>query len=121
MYEELKEDPPVARDLPPISGKIAWSRQLSKRIRDPMNYFEKHPAVFKRDESVRTIKLFNTVAATLVQFEIVYIKAWKEQVDSIKTGEHVYTKFIIYVTYVHIFNHLHMFALSISNYFMKAS
>ena len=87
MYEDLKQEPPVARDLPPISGKIAWSRQLSKRIRDPMNYFEKHPAVFKKDDSMKTIKMFNSVAATLVQFEIVYINAWKQQVDNTRSGK----------------------------------
>ena len=39
MYEERKGEPPIARDMPPVAGKIAWSRQLSRKIEEPMLIF----------------------------------------------------------------------------------
>ena len=36
QYQKQKNDPPCARMLPPISGKIAWARQLFRKIETPM-------------------------------------------------------------------------------------
>ena len=54
-----------------------------------MDYFERHPSVFKKDESAKTIKMFNSVAATLVRFEVVYVKVWKEQLDHVRSGKYL--------------------------------
>ena len=35
-YQKQKSEPPCARMLPPISGKIAWARQLFRKIEQPM-------------------------------------------------------------------------------------
>ena len=35
-YQKQKNEPPCARMLPPISGKIAWARQLFRKIEQPM-------------------------------------------------------------------------------------
>lgn len=35
-----KLDPPIGRDLPPVAGRILWARQLSSRIRAPMELFQ---------------------------------------------------------------------------------
>ena len=32
LYQRNKTDPPIARDLPPVAGKITWARQLFRRI-----------------------------------------------------------------------------------------
>ena len=90
MYEELKQDPPVARGLPPIAGKITWARQLMKRIRDPMNCFEAHPSVFtNKPEAQRSVRNFNQVATTLQKFEIVFVEAWRSQISSIRSGKSI--------------------------------
>ncbi|KAL0622515.1 Dynein heavy chain 8, axonemal [Plecturocebus cupreus] len=34
-----KDDPPLARNMPPIAGKILWVRQLYRRISEPIDYF----------------------------------------------------------------------------------
>lgn len=39
LYNRQKEDPPIPRDMPPIAGKIAWSRLLYKKISEPMHRF----------------------------------------------------------------------------------
>jgi len=38
-YENEKADPPVPRGMPPVSGRIAWSRQLYRKISMPMALF----------------------------------------------------------------------------------
>lgn len=77
----------MARDLPPVAGKIAWARQLSTRIREPMKYFEKQPSIFKKNGSKQTIKMYHKVTSTLLHFEIAYIEAWKQQVETALDGK----------------------------------
>ena len=86
MYEKHKIEPPVPRGHPPIAGKVAWSRQLTRRIRDPMNYFEQRPETIKKKESFKVIHEFNKVAQVLLRYEMVYTEFWAENVAAIKTG-----------------------------------
>lgn len=86
LYDKNKEDPPIQRTSPPISGKIAWSRQLTRRIRDPMNYFEKRKETIEKKEAIKIIHHFNKVAQVLIHFEMVYTDAWCESVTTIRTG-----------------------------------
>jgi len=45
-YENDKADPPVPRGMPPVSGRIAWSRQLYRKISMPMAFFRvRHSAL----------------------------------------------------------------------------
>eukprot|EP00111_Clytia_hemisphaerica_P005698 TCONS_00016530-protein len=86
LYDKCKEDPPTPRNLPPIAGKIAWARQLTRRIRDPMNYFEKRLATIRKKEHNKIIHQFNKCAQIILQFEMLYFDAWCEDVSAIKTG-----------------------------------
>lgn len=36
IYQTEKTDPSAPRNLPPIAGRIAWARQLFRRIEAPM-------------------------------------------------------------------------------------
>ena len=36
MYNKNKENPPLPRDMPPVSGRIAWVKQLYRRISSPI-------------------------------------------------------------------------------------
>lgn len=40
IYIKQKLDPPIGRDLPPVSGRIMWARQLYSRIQGPMDLFQ---------------------------------------------------------------------------------
>lgn len=40
IYMKQKLDPPIGRDLPPVSGRIMWARQLLNRIQGPMDLFQ---------------------------------------------------------------------------------
>lgn len=41
VYERDKRNPPVNRNLPPVTGKIMWARQLLKRIESPLEMMQK--------------------------------------------------------------------------------
>ncbi|RXM37302.1 Dynein heavy chain 8, axonemal [Acipenser ruthenus] len=38
LYQANREDPPLARNMPPVAGKILWVRQLFRRIQEPIDY-----------------------------------------------------------------------------------
>ena len=40
-----QENPIMVRNAPPVAGAIYWSRQLLKRIEDPMKIFRDNKAV----------------------------------------------------------------------------
>ncbi|XP_070603204.1 dynein axonemal heavy chain 5 isoform X1 [Erythrolamprus reginae] len=86
LYSKHKNDPPLARNLPPMAGKILWARQLFHRIQEPMNLFQKHSTVLQTEEAKPIIRNYNRVAKVLLEFEIVYHKGWLKQVELIKVG-----------------------------------
>ncbi|XP_060585698.1 dynein axonemal heavy chain 5-like, partial [Ruditapes philippinarum] len=86
-YQKNKNEPPVARDLPPIAGKISWSRQLFRRIQEPMEIFQQQPSLLENSpESKKIIKSFNKLAKVLLEFEVLYYRGWLRQVEAAKSG-----------------------------------
>ena len=83
-YNKHKEDPPLARNLPPISGKIAWSRQLYRRISAPVAIFQKKPQLMQLPETRKAIKHFNRLARVLVEYELLFLQLWTKQIDTVK-------------------------------------
>ena len=47
IYQTEKSSPTAPRNLPPIAGRIAWARQLFRRIEAPMKMFKKNPDILK--------------------------------------------------------------------------
>lgn len=82
LYQKHKADPPVGRDLPPIAGKIAWVRQLYRRIQDPMTVFKTFPRILQSQEAKRVIKNYNKVAKVLLEYEMIYYHGWNKQVSN---------------------------------------
>jgi dynein heavy chain len=80
IYQKNKSDPPIARDLPPIAGKIAWARQLFRRIQEPMEGFQQHPVIMQSAEARKIIKNYNKLAKVLLEFEMLYHRGWLRQV-----------------------------------------
>lgn len=62
QYEAFKHKPPVARNMPPIAGNIMWSRQLLRRIEEPMQHFAQNKALMAMKESKKVIKMYNRVS-----------------------------------------------------------
>ncbi|XP_054841808.1 dynein axonemal heavy chain 5 [Eublepharis macularius] len=86
LYSKQKTDPPMARNLPPISGKILWARQLFHRIQEPMSLFQQHSTVLQTTEAKPIIRNYNRVAKVLLEFEVVYHRGWLQQVELTKAG-----------------------------------
>ncbi|XP_065523675.1 dynein axonemal heavy chain 5 [Lathamus discolor] len=86
IYTKQKHDPPLARNLPPIAGKILWARHLFHRIQEPMETFQQHPAVLQTPDGKRVIRNYNKVAKVLVKFEVIYHRGWLQQIELTKRG-----------------------------------
>lgn len=82
LYTRQKYDPPLARNQPPIAGKILWARQLFHRLEQPMQLFQQHPFVLRTAEAKPVIRSYNRIAKVLLEFEVLYHRAWLQQVNS---------------------------------------
>uniref|UniRef100_A0AAR2IQT9 AAA+ ATPase domain-containing protein n=1 Tax=Pygocentrus nattereri TaxID=42514 RepID=A0AAR2IQT9_PYGNA len=86
IYTKQKMEPPIARDLPPVAGKILWARQLYRRIQEPMELFQQHPGILDTPEAKRIIRNYNRVAKVLLEFEVLYHQGWMSQVSVIEVA-----------------------------------
>ena len=43
LYNTHRHNPPIDRDMPPVTGKISWARKLHDYISTPMNTFSQVP------------------------------------------------------------------------------
>ncbi|KAK6187606.1 hypothetical protein SNE40_005595 [Patella caerulea] len=86
IYENNKEHPQTVRNAPPVAGAIYWSRQLLKRIEDPMKIFRDVKAVTQLTEFGRIVRIYNRLATALVTFESLWFTQWKNRIDSARSG-----------------------------------
>ena len=84
LYLSQKDDPPLARNMPPIAGKILWVRQLFRRINEPINYFFKNSDILSSTEGKAVIRQYNRIAYVLVEFEVAYHTAWFKEVSQLQ-------------------------------------
>lgn len=83
-YTSNRQSPPLARDLPPIAGRIAWSRQLYNHISRPVKAFQKHQLLMKQPETRKAIKGFNKLAQVLVEYELVHLRQWHKKIAEVQ-------------------------------------
>ncbi|KAG8442619.1 hypothetical protein GDO86_011415 [Hymenochirus boettgeri] len=88
VYTKQKNEPPVGRDLPPVTRKILWARQLFHRIQRPMELFQQHNMALQTEEAKRIIRNYNKVAKVLLEYEIVFHRGWIKQMEVAKSGLH---------------------------------
>ncbi|EGV96920.1 Dynein heavy chain 5, axonemal [Cricetulus griseus] len=86
LYTKQKYDPPLARNQPPIAGKILWARQLFHRLEQPMQLFQQHPFVLRTAEAKPVIRSYNRMGKVLLEFEVLYHRAWLQQIEEIHVG-----------------------------------
>ncbi|XP_017940484.1 dynein heavy chain 8, axonemal [Manacus vitellinus] len=84
LYQTQKHDPPLARNMPPIAGKILWVRQLFRRINEPINYFHKNSNILASPEGKAVVQSYNKLAYVLVEFEVVYHNAWMKEMSQLE-------------------------------------
>ena len=86
LYEKEKQDPPLGRNLPPVTGNIQWCKNLLERCEAPMRRFEDNPAIEGCRDYKRIVKTYNRLVRTLVAFEILWFQAWCQAMDKAKAG-----------------------------------
>jgi len=69
VYDKQKVSPPTVRNAPPVAGNILWSRQLLRRIEEPMKKFKDNKSIMTTKESRKIIRTYNRVARALIEFE----------------------------------------------------
>ncbi|XP_040838895.1 dynein heavy chain 8, axonemal isoform X1 [Ochotona curzoniae] len=84
LYHSQKDDPPLARNMPPVAGKILWVRQLYRRISEPINYFFKNSEILSSVEGKAVIRQYNKISYVLVEFEVIYHTAWIKEISQIQ-------------------------------------
>ncbi|NXT63912.1 DYH8 protein, partial [Chaetops frenatus] len=84
LYQSQKDDPPIARNMPPIAGKILWVRQLFRRVNEPISYFHKHSDILASPEGKAVVQSYNKLAYVLVEFEVVYHNAWMKEMSQLQ-------------------------------------
>ena len=86
LYEKNKTEPTLSRNLPPISGRIAWARQLYRRITNPVKQFSKKPEILKTDDGKQIIRNYNKMAQVLLEYELVHYRSWCKSIELILSG-----------------------------------
>ena len=86
LYEKNKKEAVLARDLPPVAGHIAWSRQLLQRIEEPMETFRENEDLLKSKEAKKIIRKYNKMARALIGYEYLWYQAWVETTEAAKAG-----------------------------------
>lgn len=85
-YNKHKRDPPLARNLPPVSGKIAWARQLYHHISAPMQALQSCSELMELPEMKAVVRRYNRLARVLVEYEMVFLKVWNKQISQAKAS-----------------------------------
>ncbi len=86
LYEKNKHEPMLSRNLPPISGRITWARQLYRRINTPIKLFSKRPEIIRTEEAKQIVKNYNKMAQVLLEYELIHYRLWCTSIDMIKSG-----------------------------------
>ncbi|KAJ3055739.1 Dynein heavy chain 5, axonemal [Rhizophlyctis rosea] len=86
LYQKYKDAPPMPRNTPPVSGAIAWARQLYRRIENPMKHFKNNTGVLESVEAKKHIRNYNKLARALIEFEVLWYRSWYGVVEQAKTG-----------------------------------
>ncbi|XP_074403128.1 dynein axonemal heavy chain 5 isoform X1 [Zonotrichia albicollis] len=86
LYQKEKENPPIPRNIPPVTGKIMWAQQLFRKIYHPMMFLKKKTTLLKTVEMKKVIKNYNKMAAVLLEFEIIYHRAWYRFADQARNA-----------------------------------
>ena len=85
-YEKLKNNPPLVRNVPPVTSNVLWARQLMRRIESPMQQFRNHQELMDLKDSKKAVKVYNKIARTVVEFEALWELAWVRGIEAAKSG-----------------------------------
>lgn len=70
--------------MPPMSGKIAWSRQLYRHIEQPMELLKVQEFLLGTSQGRSVVRKYNRIALVLTEYEILHYQRW---VDIVEIGQ----------------------------------
>ncbi|XP_037131069.1 dynein heavy chain 8, axonemal-like [Syngnathus acus] len=83
LFDKQNEDPPMSRNMPPVSGRLRWARHLYKKIHEPISYIRENSDILTTPEGRAVVKLYNQTTAALQRFESDQHKAWAAEVSKL--------------------------------------
>lgn len=82
VYTEQHQNPPLGNNMPPISGKICWARQLLHHLEKSMAVLKHYKQVILSFHNGRTLfRKYNKTALILTEYELTHYKAWTRIVE----------------------------------------
>uniref|UniRef100_A0AAV2L334 AAA+ ATPase domain-containing protein n=1 Tax=Knipowitschia caucasica TaxID=637954 RepID=A0AAV2L334_KNICA len=83
VYEREKEEPRLGRNMPPVAGRILWSRQLFSKMEVPMMLLKPSLDSLKGPELSRLVRLYNRTAVVLLQYELLHLHHWRQEAGGV--------------------------------------
>lgn len=85
-YNSHKTNPPLGRNIPHTATRITWCRQLYMKISEPVKGLSELPGFLDRSDTKRIIKGYNRLAQVLVEYELVHVQLWKDQLPIVQNS-----------------------------------
>jgi dynein heavy chain len=83
VFLRSKKSPPIANNLPPISGALFWCRGLIERIQVPMlklNMLDR--TILEREETKEVSKVYLSIITAFTEYENEKIEEWGKNVEA---------------------------------------
>jgi dynein heavy chain len=75
-YNRYKENPPVPRNMPPVAGRIWWTRGLFEQIAGPMRQFKQHTRILKQPGAGKLMQRYLLISRAIVEYEVLLHDMW---------------------------------------------
>jgi dynein heavy chain len=83
LFNDYKDAPLIASNLPPIAGALTWSRSLRDRIQLPITKLKTlDKKILEREDTREVIKLFTSLYGQLSDLDKENIEAWGASIES---------------------------------------
>lgn len=77
LYQEQHQAPPIANNMPPLSGRIVWARQLREHLEGPILRLQGRPKVLRTSQGKLAVRRYNKIAVVLTEYEILHYRSWE--------------------------------------------
>ena len=77
FFKKQMSKPPIPRNYPDSSGKIAWARSLLQHLKYFMEHFQLQKTLRHRPEYQHLVKQYNETGVMLMKFELDIQENWK--------------------------------------------
>ena len=81
VYQQHCRCPPLGQNMPPLSGKILWARQLLRHIEEIMDLLKVKTSLLLSNQGKAVVRKYNKMALVLTEYEILHYQSWIKIVD----------------------------------------